>query len=509
MFPTRRLWGVVALGVALALFGALVAQPVMLAGAVGVFAWIVARQYRFARAVATVERTMTIDQFTDRSAVTTGAETAVTLSIRLDQPAPVPVTVTAGLPVGASRRALSTTLEPGTTAGRRTATTSWPVAGRHRFDPATASISDGLFETELRTGPTPAVTVEPPTPRTVHVGKGGDRVAAAYGQHDSGSTGSGITLAQLREYVPGDDAKRIDWNATARLRTPHVQEHEVETDRVTLLVFDHSASLGVGPPGETKLEYLREVALAVAANARLLEDPLGLVTIDDDGTTGRIDPSSVASHYTEIRRRLLALDGSTTVETGKGGRPTRPTTIGNPARPGFEVRELEAGVRPIAEDDAFARTLEPYVAGSTRGPVGEESSLAGTVERALSGRDRDGLVVILTDDDDPADVRRAVRAVCESGGEVLLLLAPTVLYERGGLADLDAAYERYVAVERFRRDLDAIDGVTALEVAPADRLGTVLDAARVSSGATGRGAKRRGEGRRDELSRSEGRGEIA
>jgi len=51
-----------------------------------------------------------------------------------------------------------------------------------------------------------------------------------------------------------------------------------------------------------------------------------------------------------------------------------------------------------------------------------------------------------------------------------------VLYEPGGLADLERAYDRYLAFEEFRRELAKLDGVTALEVGPADRLSAVLEA---------------------------------
>lgn len=58
------------------------------------------------------------------------------------------------------------------------------------------------------------------------------------------------------------------------------------------------------------------------------------------------------------------------------------------------------------------------------------------------------------------------------------------LFQPGGLANLDVAYDRYVEFEELRHELSRPDGVMAYEVAPGDRLGAVLSA--------GRGRRRHG-----------------
>jgi len=148
--------------------------------------------------------------------------------------------------------------------------------------------TDGLFSETVTVGTTPTVAVEPPSPgrsTSVRAGTGSPPRTAPT---RPGQTGSGIELAELREYVPGDTEKQIDWKATARHGTPYVRDYEAETDRRTLLVVDHRASLATGSRAETQLEALREIALVIAGNARRLNDPLGLVTVGDDGITNHI-----------------------------------------------------------------------------------------------------------------------------------------------------------------------------------------------------------------------------
>ena len=58
--------------------------------------------------------------------------------------------------------------------------------------------------------------------------------------------GSGMDFAGLREYVETDDARHIDWNATARLNSAQVREFTEERDLTVWLVLDRSASMAAG-----------------------------------------------------------------------------------------------------------------------------------------------------------------------------------------------------------------------------------------------------------------------
>ncbi|HMC41972.1 MAG TPA: DUF58 domain-containing protein, partial [Acidimicrobiales bacterium] len=73
------------------------------------------------------------------------------------------------------------------------------------------------------------------------------------------ATGPGTEPAGARPYGPGDDARRIDWNLTARALSPHVRTTEADRELETCLVVDRSASLDFGTAEREK----RELALAV------------------------------------------------------------------------------------------------------------------------------------------------------------------------------------------------------------------------------------------------------
>ncbi|WP_255681356.1 DUF58 domain-containing protein [Natrinema sp. SYSU A 869] len=297
-----------ALTVVLAILAMVFARPLTLVGAALVGTWFLTHQYRFARDLERTVASLSVVQSTAQTSVHTGDVIPVTLGATREADTALTVEITAGLPVASeATKPFTVTLESTIERADRMRMVTWPVAGNHSFEGATVTATDGLFRETLTAGPAPMVTVEPPSTQRVHVGEGGNQVAASYGSHDAGQAGSGIELAELREYVPGDQGKEIDWKATARHATPYVRKYEAETDRRTLLVVDHRASLTTGPGTITKLNTLREVALVIAGNARRLNDPLGLVTVGDDGITNRLSVASPSVNYGPVKRHLLDL----------------------------------------------------------------------------------------------------------------------------------------------------------------------------------------------------------
>jgi uncharacterized protein (DUF58 family) len=498
MRATRRFWGVTLLAALLAGLAVLLERPVLLAGTASLAAWLLAHQYRFFTRLERTEETVEIDQTLSRDRVATGGSTGYSLSIARPDPAVLPLSIEAGPPLAASAESESRTvsLAPGQREASLGLTLSWPVAGRFACEPVTVEATDpaGFLAETLTLGATPSITVEPRRPRNVHVGAGGEEVSAAYGEHEGGRTGSGFDPAELREYVPGDSAARIDWKATARLAEPYVREYESETEYRTALLLDGRAELGVGPEGATKLDYLRHVALAFVGSARQLSDPLGCYTIDDDGITARHPPAATVENYARIRSTIEDIrvpPGDPDPEATANG------TAGRDSAPGARLdgRRSPAVARDRADiltgDDAFDATLRPffsetgsYVRRISGDPLFETA-------RAEIGR-LDGAVwtVILTDDSHPERLREAVTVARRGGNRVLVFLTPTVLFEPGGLADLEAAYDRYLAFEEFRRDLARHSAVSAFEVAPGDRLDAVLASGRRRRDRDGRTAGR-------------------
>jgi uncharacterized protein (DUF58 family) len=96
------------------------------------------------------------------------------------------------------------------------------------------------------------------------------------GQHKSPHRGSSVEFAEYRNYVPGDDIRRLDWRVFARTDRFFLKEFEAETNLRCYLVLDCSGSMKFGKAGATKLEYAKRMAATLGYLAARQGDAVGL-----------------------------------------------------------------------------------------------------------------------------------------------------------------------------------------------------------------------------------------
>lgn len=101
------------------------------------------------------------------------------------------------------------------------------------------------------------------------------------GDYVTSIPGRGLLFREPRKYVAGEDARRIDWNITARLGEPYVRVHHEERRREVWLALDVSPSMHTGFQEKTKLEVAVELAATLAVSAIDAGDRLGWVVFAD------------------------------------------------------------------------------------------------------------------------------------------------------------------------------------------------------------------------------------
>jgi uncharacterized protein (DUF58 family) len=124
------------------------------------------------------------------------------------------------------------------------------------------------------------------------------------GDYASAFKGRGWDFEELREYVPGDDLRSIDWNVTARTVTPFVKVYREERDMTVMLMLDVSSSLYYSGQGRPKHELAAEFAAIVAFLATKHKDKIGLI-IFSDTVEHYTPPSKGRRHVWDIIRRVL------------------------------------------------------------------------------------------------------------------------------------------------------------------------------------------------------------
>ncbi len=102
------------------------------------------------------------------------------------------------------------------------------------------------------------------------------------GRHASRLRGRGLNFEEMRDYLPGDDIRSIDWKATARTGTPHVRVFTEERDRPALLVVDQRMSMFFG--SQLNMKSVTAAEAAAIATFRVLDagDRVGGIVFNDD-----------------------------------------------------------------------------------------------------------------------------------------------------------------------------------------------------------------------------------
>ncbi|MEY9215351.1 DUF58 domain-containing protein [Thermobifida halotolerans] len=124
------------------------------------------------------------------------------------------------------------------------------------------------------------VRVLPPFRSRRHLPGKLSRLRELDGQHRAMIRGQGSEFDSLREYVPGDDVRSIDWRATARRETVVVRTWRPERDRRILLVLDTSRT-SAGRVGDLpRLEHSMDAALLLTALAARAGDRVDFLAYD-------------------------------------------------------------------------------------------------------------------------------------------------------------------------------------------------------------------------------------
>ena len=126
------------------------------------------------------------------------------------------------------------------------------------------------------------------------------------GEYHSAYKGRGMAFSEVREYQYGDDVRNMDWNVTARLRSPYVKVFEEERELTVMLLVDVSRSGLFGTDTMTKRDLVAEVAAVLAFSAILNNDKVGALFFSDH-VEEFIPPKKGRSHLLHIIREIISL----------------------------------------------------------------------------------------------------------------------------------------------------------------------------------------------------------
>ncbi len=124
------------------------------------------------------------------------------------------------------------------------------------------------------------------------------------GNYRSAFKGQGMDFEEFREYQDGDDARRIDWNVSARVSTPLIRLFREERELTVVLAADRSASDSWGSGERSRRFRIAEVAALLAFSAVRNGDRVGLMLFTDR-VERIVRPAKGQQHAMRCLRDLL------------------------------------------------------------------------------------------------------------------------------------------------------------------------------------------------------------
>jgi uncharacterized protein (DUF58 family) len=124
------------------------------------------------------------------------------------------------------------------------------------------------------------------------------------GEYHSAFKGSGMSFSEVRNYNPGDEIRKIDWNVTARFNHPFIKVFEEERELTVILLVDVSRSEVFATRGQLKRELIAEICAVLSFSAIQNNDKVGVIFFSSE-VEKFIPPKKGKSHILRIIRELL------------------------------------------------------------------------------------------------------------------------------------------------------------------------------------------------------------
>jgi uncharacterized protein (DUF58 family) len=137
------------------------------------------------------------------------------------------------------------------------------------------------------------------------------------GQYESVFKGRGIEFEEVREYLPGDDVRSIDWNVTARMNRPYIKQFVEERELTVILVVDTSSSNIYASRDAAKSELMAELCSVLSFSAIENNDKVGTIMFSS-GIEKYIPPKKGKKHVLRVTKEIL--------DAGKAEQRERRTT---------------------------------------------------------------------------------------------------------------------------------------------------------------------------------------
>lgn len=310
-----------------------------------------------------------------------------------------------------------------------------------------------IFDYSMTLGTREAVSIYPPVSlkRSILA----DNISSQFGTGKSKKRGMGIEVANIRNYMQGDDSRHIDWKTSLRLNSMFTKEFESDIGLSVFVLVDHSRT----STSNHSLDNAVRIANSLIQQAECDDQSVGLVTFTHDGITNQAFMRK-GNKKSEISRNLFSLEP----------KESKPSAI---AMDRGEIKEYERKLN--LSKNEFLSILAPFW---TENPqhikAMEQQGIYQAIKRVINFSKTSSLITILTERYDAALIESARLATYYGHKVILIAISGFKAYD---VLELEEHYQEYIIFQKTIEKFKRLKGVKVVEVYPGDNPEQIINQA--------------------------------
>ncbi|MCZ7393555.1 MAG: DUF58 domain-containing protein [Candidatus Methanoperedens sp.] len=282
-------------------------------------------------------------------------------------------------------------------------------------------------------------------------------ISSLYGSGKSKQKGMGIEVANIRNYMLGDDFKRIDWKTSLRLNSMFTREFESDIGLPVFVLVDHSKTSNP----DSNLGNAVRMANYLIQQAEGNDQPVGLLTFTHDRITNQTLIKKGKKRF-EISRNLFSLEQ----------KESKPYAMA------MDMGEIKAfGQKLSSSKDEFFSLLAPFfVENSEHLKAMEKQGIYQAIKRVINFSKTPSMICIITERYD-APLIESIRLATYYGNKVLLIATSSVMFRAYDVLELEGHYQEYMRFQKKIEKFKRLKGVKVVEACPGDKPEQIINQA--------------------------------
>jgi len=284
-------------------------------------------------------------------------------------------------------------------------------------------------------------------------------VSSKYGSGRSNRRGTGIEVADIRKYMPGDDVRHIDWKTSLRLKTMFTKEYEADIEMGLFVLVDHSKSENPG----NMLDHAVRTANYLTQQASKNSQQVGMITFTQDRITNQVLLRNSKNQY-EILNNLFSLS------PGESSRQDIVMDSG-------EINQLLRKLRSHDKDEFYSILAPFFEDNSHHLKIMETKGVFQAIKRVIDYSKTPSIIAIITELAYESPLLESIRLATYHGNKVILIVISVLLFREYDLHELEKNYPEYMKLQKNLEKFRRMKSVKVVEMGAFDRPEQLIDQA--------------------------------